>query len=340
MNHSSSQFVFDFAAGFNDFGVDAFHDFGADFERLFDFDFGSSFDCFSNFEAYLVSSEIPDDESVGAWSGDSGPPCQRRRIQRTNHAYHVESVTESAWFRYFTRPGMKRDLTHELSVSDRFGHFRHFRMPLRKVEELTDLLITRGYVPYPRTRCRQHEFRERTELLVMSSLYLLGTGASFRACQPMCSIATLEVRKFYYLFLDAIVDMRDEQIFMPRNIRDLAKIEKCYNAVGLPGCCGSVDVVHVKWSNCPSGDYNRAKGKETFPSLGFECITDFNCRILSVYGPHFGSRNDMDIVKTDSYVKSMTKSRLHRDARWSYYGDQGHVRTNRGSYLICDNGYL
>ncbi len=56
MNHSSSLFVFDFAAGFNDFGVDAFYDFGADFEHLFDFDFGSSFDCFSNFEGSLVSS--------------------------------------------------------------------------------------------------------------------------------------------------------------------------------------------------------------------------------------------------------------------------------------------
>ena len=101
-------------------------------------------------------------------------------------------------------------------------------------------------IPYPRTRCRQHEFCKRTKLLVMSSLFLLGTGASFRACQPMCSIATSEVHKFYYLFLDAIVEMRDEQIYMPRNISDLAKIEKCYNAVGLPGCCGSVDVMYMK----------------------------------------------------------------------------------------------
>jgi hypothetical protein len=82
--------------------------------------------------------------------------------------------------------------------------------------------------------------------------------------------------------------MRDNQIYMPRNQSKSTKVEECYNAVGLPGCCGSVDVVHVKWSNCPAGDFNCAKGKETFPSLGFQCITDFNRRILSVYGPHFG----------------------------------------------------
>ena len=156
---------------------------------------------------------------------------------------------------------MTWELSHELSASDRFGHFCHyFFMPLCKVEELADLLISRGYVPLPRTKFCQAEFRERTELLVMALLYLLGMGAAFCACQPLCSISTSEVRKFYYRFLDAIVDMRDEQIYMPRNHTELKKTEACYNAVGLPGCAGSVDVVHVKWSNCPSGDYNRAKG--------------------------------------------------------------------------------
>ena len=95
---------------------------------------------------------------------------------------------------------------------------------------------------------------------------------------------------------------------MPRNLTALTNVESFYNAVGLPGCCGSVDVAHVKWSNYPAGDFNCAKGKESFPSLGFQCITDFNRRILSIYGPYFGSRNDMDIVKTDENVNAMRSS--------------------------------
>ena len=96
--------------------------------------------------------------------------------------------------------------------------------------------------------------------------------------------------------------MKEEYIYMPRTITELHQVSLYYSDVGLPGCCGSMDVVHIKWGNCPSGDYNRAKGKETFPSLGFQCLTDFNCRILSIYGPHFGTWNDMDIVKTDTNV--------------------------------------
>jgi hypothetical protein len=113
----------------------------------------------------------------------------------------IDSVLDSAWFRYFTRPGMTRELKHELSASNRFSQFRHyFCMPLQKVKELCDLLLIRGYIPFPRMIFHQKEFCEHTELLVMSSLYILGPGASFWACQPLCYISTSEVLNFV-LFL-------------------------------------------------------------------------------------------------------------------------------------------
>ena len=79
MDPSLSLFDFDFGADFDDFGVEAFYDFGADFEHAFDFDFNALFDAgFSNFEG--SDNAKFDDESVGDWSGGSGPPHQRRRI--------------------------------------------------------------------------------------------------------------------------------------------------------------------------------------------------------------------------------------------------------------------
>ncbi len=107
-------------------------------------------------------------------------------------------MKNSSWYRNFTAPGVTRDLTHELSSSDRFGEFRHyFRIPLSKVEALTDTLVTRDYVRFPRSRCRHAEFCQRTEQLVMSSLYLLGTGAAFCSCRSLCSICTSEVRNIF-----------------------------------------------------------------------------------------------------------------------------------------------
>jgi hypothetical protein len=67
-----------------------------------------------------------------------------------------------------------------------------------------------------------------------------------------------------------------------------------------------MDVVHVKsWLSCSAGDYNQAKGKEGYPTLGFQCITDFNHCILGVYSPQFGTANNKHIVKMDSNVKKI-----------------------------------
>jgi hypothetical protein len=109
-------------------------------------------------------------------------------------------------------------------------------MPLTKVEELTNILIDRGYINPPRSHQRRAVFRERSELLVMSAIYLLGTGAAFRSCKPLCGISTSEVRKFFNKFIEALVDMKDEYICLPWNLTELKRVNKDYNAAGLPGC--------------------------------------------------------------------------------------------------------
>ena len=75
-------------------------------------------------------------------------------------------------------------------------------------------------------------------------------------------------------------------------------------------------IVHVRWSQCPAGDINRAKGKETFPSLAFTCVTDYNWRIMGVYGPQFGSQNDKEIVKSDPAVLEVTAGWLSKTFWW------------------------
>ena len=108
----------------------------------------------------------------------------------------------SCWYTKFTCPGDTRKKTIELSGSDRYGEFRHwFRMPLLKVIHLTDIFIDRGFVTPSRSLSRRAEFRERTELLIMCSLYILGSGAAFRSCKTLCNICTSNVHKFFFVSL-------------------------------------------------------------------------------------------------------------------------------------------
>ena len=70
--------------------------------------------------------------------------------------------------------------------------------------------------------------------------------------------------------------MRDDYVHLPRDMTELRKLTRDYDKQGLPGCTGSMDVVHVKLCSCPTGDFNRAKGKSSHPTLAFECITNYN----------------------------------------------------------------
>jgi len=187
--------------------------------------------------------------SVESYVGVGNRNRHSRKKRRPNRQFCKKSVKKSCWYCEFLRPGITRDMTHELSTSDRFGEFRNwFRMPLSKIEELTDIFINREYIKPARSLRYRAEFRERSELFIMTALYRLGTGASFRTCRALCNISTSEVRLFFDTFLHAMHEMREEFIFMPTDLTELRRVSKYYEGVGLPGCCGSMDVLHVKWS--------------------------------------------------------------------------------------------
>ncbi len=90
----------------------------------------------------------------------------------------------------------------------------------------------------------------------MSALYILGKGTAFHSCRALCNISTLQVRTFFFKFLDVFMDMHEEYIKLPRNVAELNHVTQLYASVGLPGACELMDVVHIKWSSCPAGDYN------------------------------------------------------------------------------------
>jgi hypothetical protein len=88
-------------------------------------------------------------------------------------------------------------------------------MPLAKVEVLTNILIDCEYIVPPRSHRQRVVFYKRLELLGMSALHLLATGGAFQSCKVLCGISTSEVRKFFYIPIKAMVDMKDKYIYLP-----------------------------------------------------------------------------------------------------------------------------
>ena len=233
-----------------------------------------------------------------------------------------------------------REMTDELSRNPKSCFRSWFRMPLYMVCEIVDRFIAEGWIRLSQ-HCRTPDrLKMKAELLVLGTLAMLGgTLHSFRQLKPLTHICASDHSNFYLSFVRHLASISHEYVFMPRTPEELQQIMRRYEEVGLPGAAGSLDVVHVKRANCPAGDYNRSKGKESYPSLAFECITDFDRRILGVFGPQFGCNNDKHIVKIDHNVHMLSNGWLS-SVEWNYYGHDEQICSSKGVYVICDNGYI
>ncbi len=221
-------------------------DFGAEFN------YGGDFDLFANDSSDTVYADSYKYDGVLCdYSVKGSVPigqCRCHQKRRKNRCFIAKCVKTSCWYINFLQPGETRELTHLMSSSDQYGDFRHwFRMPLKKVERLTDMFIESGYIVPSRCAWRRADFCERVELLVMSALYILGKGAAFHSCRALCNISTSQVRKFFFKFLDVFMDMHEEYIKLPGNVAELNRVTRSYASVGLPGACGLMDAVHIKW---------------------------------------------------------------------------------------------
>ena len=271
---------------------------------------------------------------------------RRRRVRgKCKEGYTLGNMFTSTWYTKFLAPDSNgnegsRNLTQRVSAGDRQGLFRSmFRLPLHKVEQLADTMIEEEIITPTRRVPSALAVQIKAELHVMAALAVLGHGMPFRLCSLGSNISKEEHRVFFHRFIDYFFANHEKYVYLPRDIDELKEVMARYTEVGLPGAMGSKDVVHVKWGRAPAGDFNRCKGKESYPSIAFQCISNFDRRILGVSRAQYGTRNDKSIVKRDHNVYKI-RTGWYSNVEWEYYTLEGDIEIEIGVYLICDNGYL
>jgi hypothetical protein len=87
-----------------------------------------------------------------------------------------------------------------------------------------------------------------------------------------------EHRNFFALFINKMYSISPSYIYFPCILEALQQQIQDNSGQHLPGTCGYIDVVHVKWSRCPAGDYKSdglwLEGPETMNErfMGEMCI--------------------------------------------------------------------
>lgn len=265
--------------------------------------------------------------------------CPGRKERRPNRwGYTLGNWMRSAYYKNFLAPDVRQQ-TYEQSLDKQSDFRSHFRVPLVIIDRLTTMFIHRGWLT-PSTRQKDpYKFRIRCELLIMGALEHLGTRKPFRQFRVVTGLSYSVHKNFTKKFIECISSNKEEWISFPDTVEGIKQIMDDYERQLLPVRVGSIDVVHCKWSACPAGDKVRAKGKEKFPTVAFEVVTNNNREILGVASPQFGTRNDQHIVRLDPTVNKLRKG-WYKDLVWRYYDADGNVHQDRGVYLICDGGYL
>ena len=120
-------------------------------------------------------------------------------------------------------------------------------------------------------------------------LCMVGCSTCFEDIQELSGIHPSTMHSFFHHFSNrAREELFPIHVNMPSTLDELLQTEAAYASDGLPGACGSMDVVHIPLGACPHGLINVCTGKEGYSTLGYNVICDHSGRahasMPSAYG--------------------------------------------------------
>lgn len=103
--------------------------------------------------------------------------------------------------------------------------------------------------------------------------------------------------------------------------------------MGLNGCVGSMDGVHVEWGKCPVAWNAFCCGKEEYPTLVFNVTVSHSGRVLSVTKSFWGARNDKTIVRYDQHIMNIKNNKIYDDVVFELYNEKGELVKKSGKAI-------
>ena len=256
-----------------------------------------------------------------------------KRIYRQRKYEERPDYMSSVWGRMLLNDRVK-------DPSDRKGgklFRRRFRVPFPLFEELVQ--TTRDSKLFVEGNDCTGKAAAPLELKILAVLRVLGRGYCFDGVEELTLISAESLRIFFRKFCCLFARDNFAKYCNPPNTKEeIEKTMGIYERMGLPGCIGSTDCVHIRWERCPAGDRTNHKGKEGYPTLSYEVTVDHTKKIIAATEGHPGCRNDKTIVKFDGFVTSIHDGNIYSDTTYKLKTSKGNIIEEKGSYLITDGG--
>lgn len=147
---------------------------------------------------------------------------------------------------------------------------RRFRVPYALFKDIVGMAKEEQWMPQKEAdACGRKAVP--LEMKVLAVLRVLGRGVCFDEVAEILTCSEEILRVFFHDFVKKFVTKCYDRYVKPPLSRDeIRKAMDEYTMVGLPGCIGSTDCVHIHWDNCPAQKLNLYKGKNGYPTLSYE----------------------------------------------------------------------
>ena len=125
---------------------------------------------------------------------------------------------------------------------------------------------------------------------------MLAYGISADATDDYCRLGKSTTLESLRRFVRAVIEIFGDDYLRSPNDDDTARLLAIGEQRGFPGMLGSIDCMHWKWKNCPSGHQGFFQGHIREPTIILEAVASQDLWIWHSFFGLPGSLNDINVL--------------------------------------------
>ncbi|KAI2500547.1 Plant transposon protein [Fragilaria crotonensis] len=227
---------------------------------------------------HIVEEDEEEQEQPAVWGGSrpgKAPNLERHRVMYSHLLYN--------------------DFWGPTPVYNDIYFKKFFKLPIGLFDEIVERIALHDpYFTQKRDASQKLGFTALQK--VCSAVRLLTSGVSPTEHNDKYRMATTTGMECMKRFCHGVNAIYGDKALRHPTSDDINRLLDEGNAVGFPGCIGSIDCMHWQWKNCPSAWKGMFQGKEGVPTMILEAISDHSTRFWHFNFGSPGALNDINVL--------------------------------------------
>ncbi|GKE52481.1 putative nuclease HARBI1, partial [Tanacetum coccineum] len=149
---------------------------------------------------------------------------------------------------------------------------------------------------------------------VRGGMRVLAYGMSFDAVDEYLRMSGVVTRKSLMSFVQGVISCFGDEYLRRPNENDLTRLLYLGEQRGFPSMIGSIDCMHWKWKNCPTGWAGQYAGRSGKPTIILETAASYDLWIWHAFFGTPGSCNDINVLHRSHVFSDVLEGRAPKES--------------------------